>query len=223
MLHDPYTSTKYLGWFINSEGNNNPRFNQIHEITTTFSKKLKYSNLSTNYIFTAYTTIYLPKLRYLLTTAYLTQEQTNKIKIIILDSLLPLLHINIKSPRKLIFEHKKFGGIGFVRTSTLQGYLQTKIIIQTIRSEGSMKKLLYICCDRMKLEYGSHQKLVQTKFPEKCYVSETWLLGWWMFLSANDLTFEYSNSWNINHQREHDQFIMDSIYREFPKKHIKNL
>ena len=73
----------------------------------------------------------------------------------------------------------------------------------------------------MQLELGSQQKVFQTKYPQKCYFSDTCLLSWWKFLSAHEFTCEFSNSWNIVPQREHDQFIMDSVYSVFPKNTLR--
>lgn len=71
------------------------------------------------------------------------------------------------------------------------------------------------------MELGSHQKVFQSKYPQKCYLSETWLLHWWEFLSAHDFTCEFYNTWNISPQREHDHFIMDAIYPIFTKNKLK--
>jgi len=61
-ITNPYQSNKYLGCLINLNNNNNEQFHIATEFTQQFVNTITTSHLPTKYVFTAYSTIYLPKL-----------------------------------------------------------------------------------------------------------------------------------------------------------------
>ena len=220
-VYDPYQQEKYLGCQINTTINNEYKFNQIYKTTEEFIVKLKQYNLPTHLIYTMYMIIFLPKIKYILPSSYFSILQTNKLNIIILNGILPLLHINRKFPLKLIFVPKSHWGVGIIDVHNVKGLLQKKLILQEIRTNSSEAKLFTICCEQMQLEYRSENLILELSCPNKCYFTNTCISQWWKFLTHNNLTFQQSTRWNIQLQRENYQFIMDIIYQHFPTNKLR--
>ena len=171
----------------------------------------------------AYSSIYIPKLRYILPSASFTIAQVKNINAKLNSYLLPLLHINYKTPKSVVNGPISHGGIGLVNIYNLQGYLQTSLVLQIIRQNLPSKPLLIICIHQLQLEIGSEKLVLQNPIPTKNYTSASWITKWWSYLSMNNLTFHNFPTWNIHHQRVNDQHIMDTLIDHFSTTNLKTI
>ena len=117
------------------------------------------------------------------------------------------MHINRHTPRSLIYGPQSHGGIELPNIYNLQGYLQTKLILQITRLELPIAKLLQICYDNLQMEFGSEGIIFESELPITNYITPTWLSNWWEYLTRNKLRYLRPKPWNIPKQREGDQII----------------
>ena len=196
-LKNTHSSSKYLGCWLNPIQHNNDQYKKVYNYTVKFGDQLRMASLPRHLTHLAYSSIYISKLRYILPSANFTVNQIKNINDKLNSQLLPLLHINSKTPKAIIYGPKSHGGVGLLHIYNLQGYLQTKFILQIIRQNLPTKPLLLICIHQLQLEMGSEKIVLQNKIPNKNYISTTWISQWWKYLSRNELSFHNFKEWNI--------------------------
>jgi len=108
-LKDPHSSSKYLGCWINPIQKNSDQYKNIFNYTVIFGDQLRIASLPRNLTYLAYSSIYISKLRYILPSANFTVKKINNINSKINTQLLPLLHINSKTPKAIIYGPRTHG------------------------------------------------------------------------------------------------------------------
>ena len=102
-LKNPLSSSKYLGCWIIPIQLNIEQYNSAYDLTTQFGELIKKAILPRHITFLVYTSIYLSKIRYILPSENFNTNQIKNINAKLNSNLLPLLQINSKTPKAVIY------------------------------------------------------------------------------------------------------------------------
>jgi hypothetical protein len=72
--------------------------------------------------------------------------------------------------------------------------------------------MIMIALQSLQMEAGISAHLLTDPTPLLVYTEKCWILATRDFMAKNQLTLEFTNSWNFRTAREYDAFLMD-IFR----------
>lgn len=95
-------------------------------------------------VYLAYSTIYIPKVTYVIPATIFSEQQCRELQGIIMATMLPKMGVNRHMPRKNVFGPSCVGGLGIVPFHTLQYIVKIKLLLHIIRMKSPLDKLIDI-------------------------------------------------------------------------------
>ena len=167
------------------------------------------SNLSSWETFIAYRYCWIPSVTYLLPTTTMTDADLHSIQTQATGSFLLKMGFNRKYPRVVCFGPLEFGGLTFRDLFTEQGALRIKALMEHIYHDTETGQMIMIAIQSLQMEAGTSAHILTDPTPLLVYIEPCWISAIRDFMATNQLSLEFTNSWNFRIARDHDVFLMD--------------
>ena len=130
---------------------------------------------------------------------------------IVLQALLPKLHINRNTSRAIIHGPDCLGGMGIINLYTHQGIQKLTLFLGHTRIQDKTGKLLIIGLSYLQLLSGSGIFVLNLSYTTSgSWLEQGWLTSLWEFTTYAKLRFHTAAIfWTPKLQRENDFFLMD--------------
>jgi hypothetical protein len=102
----------------------------------------------------AYTTFYMPSLRYGTPATTLTKQDCEEIQKPVANAILPKMGIARSAQRAIIFGTAQFGGLGLTHLVTMQGHTILQYLLGHLRCGDAMGHLMQILLEYSQLKCG---------------------------------------------------------------------
>jgi hypothetical protein len=138
---------------------------------------------------------------------------------IVLQALLPKLHINRNTSRAIIHGPDCLGGMGIINLYTHQGIQKLTLFLGHTRIQDKTGKLLIIGLSYLQLLSGSGIFVLNLSYTTSgSWLEQGWLTSLWEFTTYAKLRFHTAAIfWTPKLQRENDFFLMDFLYNTYQK------
>ena len=157
----------------------------------------------------SYVQYLLPKLRYQPPLLALTQQQCHKIQSIVLQALLPKLHINRHTARSIIHGPATLGGLALPQLYTTQGIDKLELFLGHLRISDRTGQLIHSDLTFLQLLSGSGTFILNQDYKRYQWVEKGWLTSIWAFIQTSAIQLVYPNQWIPKLTRAYDQFLME--------------
>jgi hypothetical protein len=209
-----YESHKTLGVMMNPAGDQNDEIKRLNEKSKKFAQRISLAVLSKLEATMLYEHYFVPSIGYGLSVGTLNLTQAAKIQSKPLQTLLPKMGYNQKTAGAVVFGPKSMGGAGLRHIYAEQGTQKAQIIIQQLRTQRPLGKLLATQLRWAQRVAGIHEPiLIDTKTRIPQLDNELWLTTLREFLQASNLGIETPMVKGIKTARKGDMAIMEIVER----------
>ena len=182
---------------------------KLYQIATAVAS----SNLNRKEAYVAYRACWAPAIGYSLGTTTLSQKQLEAIQTSATGSFLSKMGFNRHFLRSVVFGPSELGGIALCHIPTEQGIHQILYILEHVYNTTIAGQLIMMAVQYTQLEAGTKALILTDTNPDISYVTASWVTSVRDFLRNNQISLEFSESWNCNLSRQGDGFLMD-IFRQ---------
>jgi hypothetical protein len=198
-----------LGVYLTPDGTCKGAFTVLKEIAFTYASVVTGTHLSHQKALTSYIQYLLPKLHYQPPLLALTAKQCYTLQSIILQALLPKLHINRHTARSIIHGPSELGGLALPQLYTTQGVDKLYLLLGHLRIKDRTGALIHSDLTYLQLLSGSGTFILNQDQKHYRWVEQGWLTSIWAFINSSNLQLVYPNQWVPTLPRQHDQYIME--------------
>jgi hypothetical protein len=186
-----YELHKTLGVIMNPAGNPADEIERLNEKSKKFAQRISLAILTKLEATMLYAFYFVPSIGYGLAVGILTLLQAAKIQSKPLQILLPKMGYNQKTAGEIVFGPKNMGGVGLRHIYAEQGTQKAQMIIQQLRMQRPLGKLLTIQLRWAQRVAGTQEPiLVDTKTRIPHLDEEVWLTTLREFLQSSKLGIE---------------------------------
>lgn len=210
-------SHKTLGATENPSGNYKDEIKRLDEKATKFAQYACCAVLSREEANVLYSTMYVPSISYSFPAGTMTLAQAKKIQGKVSQAFLPAMGYCRTTPLAVVYGPIELGGIGMRHLFTEQGSLKVQMIMQQIRVQRPLGKLLLIYFQWAQQISGLEESIIivsKTRIPQ--LKNETWLTTLREYLRESELGIEIPDILVPKLHREGDRTIMNQC------QHISN-
>ena len=207
-IRAPNDPQKYLGLHMSTIQNFHKEYDLRIEQANEYSHRLGKASLSPTEALISFSQVYLPSIRYVFPYTNFSSKQLKKLQSIILSSLLPKIGINRHFPRAIVHGPINRGGLGISNMELLQGIDHVLTIVRQLRNESPTSELIRLLIQQTQLEYGQPEIIFQHKFPNKNYLTKTWITDIWKFTSEKNIQLNCNTALPQPLQRVNDTYLM---------------
>lgn len=151
--------------------------------------------------------IYTPAMGYSLPAVNISEKVLNKMQNKAMESFIPAMGYNKKTPQAIMYGPKEFGGAGIPHLYTECRIQQITTLIMHIRSKTDLGRLFMINLNWLQLTIGVGTSLFKNTDPI-CYVENNWFFGIRQFLQQINGKLVIPALFLPRLKRPHDQFLM---------------
>jgi hypothetical protein len=127
----------------------------------------------------------------------------------ILQALLPKLHINRNTARSIVFGSEIYGGLSLPNLYIIQGVDKLRLFLGHLRMNDRTAQLIHIDMSFIQLLTGSGSLFINQDEKRFHWLEAGWLQSLWKFTSRYSLQFLYPNGWIPPKPRQDDHFLME--------------
>jgi hypothetical protein len=139
---------------------------------------------------------------------------------IVLQSLLPKLHLNRNTAQSIIFGPELYGGLSIPNIHTLQGCTKISLFLGHVWLQDKTGKLLQIGLSHLQLSAGFSPFILNLPFhTHSSWLDQSWLISLWEFSSYAKVTYKVSSVWLPECQRENDVYLMEFLLTQTQNSH----
>jgi hypothetical protein len=203
-------SHKTLGVMESPGGNYKEEHHRLQQKALHHAQILASSILQYKEMKTYYQSIYLPSMQYSLIVGTFSENQAHLIQIPVTQVVLTGLGYCSKTPSALVYGPPSIGGIGLRHLFAEQGTLKTQALIQNIRGNTKLGKIMLMQLQWAQLICGSREQLlvdVETDWP--MLKEELWITSLRDFLKKSELSIHIPAIKTATPKRINDFSIMD--------------
>ena len=182
-------------------------------------KKARFDRVCGNKL---YSTLWLPKFRYVAGISNFTKKQCHTIQIPVINACLSSAGYNMKFPRQIVHGPLKYGGIGWESMRTAQILETTNLYLKHVKLDDEVGRLIKINQQTAQLIAGTGTSILDTTVPIE-YVPPCWIMGLHDMLIEHKMSIVNWNEWIPQIQREDDQILMDTFIQHCPKKDLESI
>jgi hypothetical protein len=150
-----YTCMLTLGVYITPNGSSAGAFTVLKDIALTYATVITGTHITWQEALTSYIQYLLPKLRYQPPLLSLTQKQCDKLQSIVLQALLPKLHLNRHTACSIIHGPEALGGLALPQIYTTQGIDKLELFVGHLRIQDRTAYLIHTDLTYLQLLSGS--------------------------------------------------------------------
>jgi len=208
---EPTETYRTLGVHLSPSGKLDESLRILREQAISFASSIISSHLSRFEAYWSYVIYFIPKICYQLPLLSLTRQQCESLMFIVLEALLPKLHINRNTSRAIIHGPDCLGGMGIINLYTHQGIQKLTLFLGHTRIKDKTGKLLIIGLSYLQLLSGSGTFVLNLSYTTSgSWLKQGWLTSLWEFSTYAKLRFHTATIfWTPKLQRENDFFLMD--------------
>jgi len=206
---EPTDTFRTLGVYVTPDGTCKGAFTVLKEIALTYASVVTGTHLSRQEALTSYIQYLLPKLRYQPPLLALTAKQCYTLQSIILQALLPKLHINRHTARSIIHGPSELGGLALPQLYTTQGVDKLYLLLGHLRIKDRTGDLIHSDFTYLQLLSGSGTFILNQDQKNYRWVEQGWLTSIWAFINSSNLQLVYPNQWVPTLPRQHDKYLME--------------
>jgi hypothetical protein len=163
----------------------------------------------------AYRSIYLPSLRYSLSSTSFTRQDLSTIQRSSTQVLLSAMGFNKHMPLAVVFGPSYLGGVGLRRLYVEQGSPKISALIEHIRQNGRLGQMMWIAIQWAQVTAGVGFALLGKPDRFLPHAVGKWLLFLRDFLADLEFTLEIANTHIVCLRRVHDRILMDDVLAGF--------
>jgi hypothetical protein len=198
-----------LGVYVTPNGSSAGAFKMLREIALTYATAITGTHLTRQEALMSYIQYLLPKLRYQPPLLALTQKQCNTIQSIVLQALLPKLHINRNTARSIVHGPAELGGLALPQLHTTQGIDKLELFLGHLRIQDRTGQMIHSDLTYLQQLSGSGTFILNQDQKHYQWVEQGWLTSIWAFLQSSAIQLVYPDQWIPTLPRAHDQFLME--------------
>jgi hypothetical protein len=208
---EPTATYRTLGVYLSPSGQMDESFSILREQSTSYATSIIGSHSTQLESYWSYIIYLIPKICYQLPLLTLNLKQCETIVSIVIQALLPKLHINRNTARAIIHGPEDYGGIGLPHLYTCQGLQKITLFLGHMRLQDKTGNLLVIGLSNLQLLSGSGMFVFNLPYTiSGTWIEHGWLSSLWEFSSYAKLSYHTSDiCWIPEKQRENDSFIME--------------
>lgn len=226
--HDPVqithsdcrTANRSLGALIAADRKFSAERQRLQTIDDKFSTKIVSNSMTAWEAWTAYFTIYLPRIRYTLAITHFTRKELEKIQKGAVRAVLSKIGFNRSTARAVVFAPPWFGGLGMRQLYVEQGVAQLETFIRHIRSETRLGDLIRIALGWLQVQAGISEAIFADTSRKLPYLTPGWLVSIREFLSTcnGSMQILHADTSLPKNLREFDFVLMDVVNSNWTKK-----
>jgi len=144
-----------LGVYITPHGSSAGAFTVLKDTALTYATVITGTHITWQEALTSYIQYLLPKLRYQPPLLSLTQKQCDKLQSIVLQALLPKLHLNRHTACSIIHGPEALGGLALPQIYTTQGIDKLELFVGHLRIQDRTAYLIHTDLTYLQLLSGS--------------------------------------------------------------------
>ena len=142
----------------------------------------------------------------------MSEHNLHDIEIQATQSFLLKMGFNRHFPRVVCWGPLEFGGLTLRDLFTEQGTLRIKSLMEHVYHDTETGRMIMIALQSLQMEAGISAHLLTDPTPLLVYTEPCWILATRDLMATNQLSLQFTNSWNFRIARENDAFLMD-IFR----------
>jgi hypothetical protein len=210
---EPTSSFCMLGVYISPSGSNSGAFKVLHTIVLDYCTLVKGSHFTRLEALTSYIQYLLPNLCFQPPLLSLSQADCDVLTSMILQALLPKLHINRNTAWSIVFGSEIYGGLALPNLYIIQGVDKLRLFLGHLWMNDWTAQLIHIDMSFIQLLTGSGSLFINQDQKRFQWLEAGWLQSLWQFTSRYSLQFLYPNGWIPPKPRQDDHFLMELFQR----------
>lgn len=206
------TAHKTLGVMEQPDGGNKAEYERLIKKAQRHTQILASSILKYEETETYYFAIYVPSMSYSLVVGTLTEKQSHTIQSPVTQIVLTGLGYHSRTPLEVVYGPPSLGGLGLRHIFSEQGSLKAQALIQQIRIDSKLGKLMIMQLQWAQLLCGAATPLLEDTSTEWPMLSEElWITSLRDFLKKSEISICIPRVHPVKLQREGDQYLMDLV------------
>ena len=207
-----------LGVWLAPDDNNKADLEILYSKGRTMSMHIAVSQLKRHEVAIAYKMVLRPAMKYSLSSTTLTTQECAKVDRSYLPTLLSQISVNCCTKQTLLFGSPSLGALGFTNIWTDQGIAKVQFLLEHLRQDADVWKLMQIVMENLQLVIWSALPLFQYPVTQVLqFCSRNWLLNIWDFVLCIGGRLYFERAWLLEEaQRVNDVFLMDQFTSHTP-------
>ena len=216
---------KTLGVYKNILGNDTYQYTELVKKSNNLALIARSSKMSKHQARVAFQMIYLPTITYCIQACSFTLKQMETIQAKAIEYFLPAMGYRRTSARALVHGPLEMGGYNIPHLYAIQGSQKIIAIINHIRAQTELGKLLVLNLNWLQILVGRGKQLFSDNY-EVCFVPDNWLFNVKRYMQECKITIISEKFWVPTLARQHDRFLMeaasDGTYTNYEMRIIHN-
>ena len=201
---------KTLGAMETPSGDYKPEVARLLAKSKSIAQKISTASINSSEARIIYRSMYIPSINYSFPAGILTLREAEQVQGSTIQALLSAMGFTPGMPRAVVFGPTESGGIGLRHLFAEQGTIKTMAIIQQIRANRSLGKILQIQLRWAQRVAGTSEPILEnTDIPLPHLQGEKWLGTLREFLTRSELGIRVRGIHCPMTKRRSDQVLMD--------------
>lgn len=207
---EPTQGFRTLGVFLTPSGQYKRQASVLCIQAEKFKQQILPSHLTPAEAYCCLMMYIRPKLNYPTPCVSLTEAQCHHIQSLILEAILPKLHLNRHTPRAVLFAGPRYGGLNIPENYTDLGYGHLQYLVAHIKLGDEVSQLILSLITHTQLQVGSTTPFFQLQYSTYAkWIDSTWITDCWKFSQRARITVDIESQWVPLLSREGDIALMD--------------